>query len=293
MQIRTVRLLASLVFSLSSCFATGQNNPSIQKIAGTDLPAKIRALRPSVVEILVGGKRSGSGFIISTKGHIMTATHVIGTPYLTAQHKLDVNYSPDIEVVFSDGSKVSAHPLTNIGELAALYDSAILKVDRITTNPLALSRKSPDDGQTVILMGFPLDLPNAVTYTGVVASHYPLQAAIHSNGQVVNKQMIQVEAPIAKGFSGSALVDYDTNEVVGIIEIKIGGINDNLQHVAQQIQEAQASGVQMTMMGIDPNASLLNVIGVLDAYLSAGSGSAVSVEHIYGAVQAELARKIQ
>ncbi len=220
----------------------------------------------------------------------MTATHVIGTPYATPQGTLAVKYDTNIEVVFSDGTRLPATTVDVPVDIAAFDDSAMLKVDRVTPNFLKLSTKAREDGTPVLLMGFPLDLPNAVTYTGTIASHYQLPAGT-LNGKVFSKSMIQVQAPIAKGFSGSALVDYKTSEVIGIVEIKIGGINENLQNVAQQIQRGQQSGSSVSIMGVDPNASLLQLIGVLDAYLSAGSGSAVSVEHIYAFAQGRSAEK--
>jgi S1-C subfamily serine protease len=221
----------------------------------------------------------------------MTATHVIGTAYITPQQTFAIHYFPNIEVVFSDGSKSAAEPVENPDDKSALYDSALLKVDRITPSPLVLSKQPSEDGAEVYMMGFPLDLPNAVTYTGTIASQYPLTAGTF-HGTPVTKKMIQVEAPIAKGFSGSPLLDYETNKVIGIVEIKIGGINDNLEHIGEQIKAGQGNG-SVSIMGVDTNASLLQLIGVLDAYLSAGSGSAVSVEHIYAFAQEKTAEKKQ
>jgi S1-C subfamily serine protease len=282
-------IVALLLIASTPLFA--QKSSGLRQDPG-DLSSKIKQIRPSVVSIWVDGKRNGSGFVVSGFGDIMTATHVIGSPYVTPQGTFSVNYLSNIEVVFSDGTRLSAKPTDVPGDIAALDDSAMLKVDRVTPDHLKLSTTPREDGTPVLLMGFPLDLPNAVTYTGTIASHYQLPAG-DMNGKAINKSMIQVQAPIAKGFSGSALVDYKTNEVIGIVEIKIGGINENLQKIALQIQQGQQSGARVTMMGVDPNASLLELIGVLDAYLSAGSGSAVSVEHIYAFAQEKSAGKKQ
>ena len=139
-------------------------------------------------------------------------------------------------------------------------------------------------------MGFPLDLPNAVTYTGTVASQYDLAAGTY-NGISIQKKMIQVQAPIAKGFSGSPLLDYQTGQVIGIIEIKIGSINNELEQIAQKIKATHAVGISLS--GINTNETFLQLIGVLDAYLSAGSGAAVSVNHIYAFAQEKTAEKPQ
>lgn len=287
------KLVMATVIVLSSLAYGQKQSKGIQTGQGfDDLPAKIKLLRPAIVAIYVNGQRNGSGFVISKSGHILTATHVIGAPYITAQNTIGINYLPNIEVVFNDGTKLPAQPVNLPESTVGLYDSAMLKVDRATPDFLTLSKRPREDGSKIYLMGFPLDLPNAVTYTGTIASQYQLPAGSR-NGRTISKNMIQVQAPIAKGFSGSALVDYENNEVIGIVEIKIGGINDALQKVAQTIQTSQRTGSSVQILGVDSNGSLLQVIGVLDAYLSAGSGSAVSIEHIFDAAKGELARNKQ
>jgi S1-C subfamily serine protease len=253
------------------------------------LPSKIKNIRPSIVEILVDGKRSGSGFVVSSDGYILTAIHVVGEPHITSAQKIAIKYKVNIEAVFSDGTKSKAEPVENPQEEFCFYDMALLKVDRQTT-PLKLATgDAAQNGALVYLMGFPLDLPEAVTYAGTIASKYSLTAGT-LRGISIPKKMIQVEAPIAKGFSGSPLIDYKTDTVVGVVEIKIGGINENLQEIARNINEGSKHG-SVRMMGVDPNAALLQLIGVLDAYLSAGSGSAVSIEHIAAFVQEKKAQK--
>jgi S1-C subfamily serine protease len=151
-------IAATLLFVLMSSSLYCQNEAAVRSTLD-NLPAKIKSLRPSVVEILVDGKRSGSGFIVSKSGHIMTATHVVGKPYMTPQQTLTVNYFSNIEVVFSDGTKLPAQPVTTFENVAALYDSAILKVNRATPHNLILSKTPHEDGSMVLMMGFPLDLP--------------------------------------------------------------------------------------------------------------------------------------
>jgi S1-C subfamily serine protease len=251
-----------------------------------DLVRKIQVLRPSVVAIWVNGQRAGTGFVVGPNGQILTATHVVAVTFPA----YPIRYVSRIEVVFSDGQRLSATPVENTAEDAPFFDMTLLKTERTNTVPLKLSKQPMlPAGSEVYLMGFPLDLPEAVTYTGTVASEYDLEAGILKN-QHISKRMIQVEAPIAKGFSGSALLDYETGEVIGVIEIKIGGINEQLEPVGKQIAQAGGTG-GVFLSGVDTNKALLNLIAVLDQYLSAGSGSAVSVQHISDFVQAQVTGK--
>ena len=68
--------------------------------------------------------------------------------------------------------------------------------------------------------------------------------------------------------------------MIGVVVTKLGGITQGLQSVAQDIQTGQRSGGSVRLMGVDQNNSILQLIAVMDAYLSAGSGFAVSVEYI-------------
>ena len=273
-----------IVFLALSSTAAGARKTELE-----DLPNHIKNLRPSVVEIFVNGRRSGTGFVVGEQGLILTATHVVGDPAIGDQKQPIVKYKEKIEVAFSDGTRIAAMPITNPSELSVFHDMSLLRVHRPHAIALKLSTAVPPDGSLVMLMGFPLDLPQAVTYTGTIASQYPLKAGTYRDNDVF-RNMIQVQAPIARGFSGGQLVDFKTNKVIGVIDIKIGGINDRLTEIGLGIRNAGGRG-GVTISGIDTNEVLLNLIGVLDQFLSVGSGSAVSIEHISEFVKAQSAEK--
>jgi S1-C subfamily serine protease len=254
-----------------------------------EFSAKVRAVRPSIVEIWVDGRRNGTGFVVSDRGHILTAIHVVGNVGI-ANRQLVVEYKDHIEVAFNDGTKLSAVPVRNPRDDGGFYDMALLKVDRRGTVPLELSpNPTIPDGSDVYMTGFPLDLPKAVTYRGTVASTFPRPVGTFNGRQVLSNQ-IQVQAPRAKGFSGCPLLDYGTDKVIGVVVTKLGGITQGLQSIGQTIVEGKKNG-RVTMLGVDPNDSMLQLIGVMDAYLSAGSGFAVSVEYIAAFVKEQATEK--
>ena len=141
-------------------------------------------------------------------------------------------------------------------------------------------------------MGFPLDLPEAVTYTGTIASQYRLEVA-KLRGISQFRSMIQIQAPIAKGFSGSPVVDQTTGQVIGVVDIKIGSINNKLVEIVKQLQSGPGQNMRVNAGGVDVNEAMINLISVLDAYLSAGSGAAVSVSEIYTFAEKTIAEKVQ
>lgn len=63
---------------------------------------KIKQLRPAVVEVLVNGKRSGTGFFVSPEGHVVTALHVIAKTELQI-NQFVVTYFDKLKVRLHDG----------------------------------------------------------------------------------------------------------------------------------------------------------------------------------------------
>src|SRR5690554_4742227 len=107
---------------------------------------------PSVVYIEAAtslGGATGTGFVYSAEGHILTNSHVIEDP---AQPD---GASTRIFVIFEDGTREPATVVGRTGE----YDIAVLKVERNGLQPLVLGDSdSLVVGDTVIAVGAPLGL---------------------------------------------------------------------------------------------------------------------------------------
>jgi S1-C subfamily serine protease len=241
-------------------------------------PEKIKGVRPAVVEVLVSGARSGTGFCVSSDGYIVTATHVVGVLEVKG-NQVVVNYQQNLTVRFVDGRTIPVQPVDNPAPEGVFHDITVLKADTKTPQFLHLGLPgSVVEGEEVYIMGFPFDVPTAVTYRGNVSAEFPIPAGM-LNGTPVQNSTIHVQIPVAKGFSGSPLLRMSDNSVVGVITNKLGGINQKLDEVRQSIQATQGQG-RVTIMGVDPNATSLEVINVLDNFLSAGAGWAVSIDYV-------------
>lgn len=160
-------------------------------------------VQPAVVQLNVtsdAGDGTGSGFVISDDGYIITNNHVAGP---AAQ-------GGSIEVSFSDGS-------TAVGTLVganAGYDIAVVKVEKtgLTTVPLG-SSDALSVGDSVIAVGSPLGLTGTVT-TGIVSAlNRPVTAGGQGETSFINA--IQTDAAINPGNSGGPLLD-GTGAVIGV-----------------------------------------------------------------------------
>jgi putative serine protease PepD len=177
---------------------------SIERPPGSVADIAQRVL-PSVVSISArssSGAGTGTGFVIDSKGFILTNNHVI------ADAAAD---GGDIEVQLNDGTTLNA---TIIGRDSS-YDLAVLKVNR--TGLTALAFGDSDQvvvGDSVIAIGSPLGLSGTVTL-GIVSAKDRAVTAGESEGDNSYINAIQTDAAINPGNSGGPLVN-SAGAVIGV-----------------------------------------------------------------------------
>jgi putative serine protease PepD len=173
--------------------------------AAGSVAAIAASVAPAVVQLDVengaGQGGTGSGFVISDDGYIITNNHVAG----------GAGKDGRIKVSFSDGTTATG---TLVGTDAG-YDIAIVKINRdnLTTVPLG-SSSALQVGDNVIAVGSPLGLQGTVT-TGIVSAlNRPVTAGVRS-GDTSFINAIQTDAAINPGNSGGPLVN-GVGEVIGV-----------------------------------------------------------------------------
>ncbi len=266
---------AVLLFGYAASAGVGQKSAT-----DNPFPEKFKRLRPSIVEVQVGERRSGTGFFVSADGYVLTALHVVGK-FEVQDNRFVVTFLENIQVVLNDGRKLPAQGVPNPAEDSALHDIALLKVDIKNSSFLRLgSYKDVVVGEDAYFMGFPFDAPDVVAYRGMISAKFPFQTGA-LKGKAIVTDTLHVEAPIARGFSGAPLLRQSDDTVVGVVTNRLGGISPALNAVAEQIVKGRSIGT-VQIAGVNPNESILETIRVLDLYLSAGAGWAASVAHIEG-----------
>jgi len=138
---------------------------------------------------------TGSGFVISTDGFIVTNNHVIEN-------------ADSIRVSFIDGKSVSAE----IKGADPSTDIAVIKIDETNLKALSLADSSGlQAGQIAIAIGNPMGLQYSVT-TGVVSA---LGRTLRArNGRLID-DVIQTDAALNPGNSGGPLVNTH-GQVIGV-----------------------------------------------------------------------------
>ncbi len=147
---------------------------------------------------------SGSGFIISADGYILTNYHVIEDAYKAG---IDVN------VILHDGTRYKAQ----IVGVEADNDVAILKIDADGLSPVTLGNsEGMRVGDTIYAVGNPLGELEFSMTTGHVSAK-DRRIVTDSSGESIS--MFQIDAPVNSGNSGGPVYNA-RGEVVGIVTAK-------------------------------------------------------------------------
>ena len=167
----------------------------------------VEAVRPSVVSVTQRtgqGLGSGTGFVLSADGYIVTNNHV-------------VEGGGDTEVTFADGTTETATIVA--GDPSR--DIAVLSVDRVDLVPLAVGDSDGLRlGDQLVAVGYALGLNGEPSVTAGILSATNRTITAENGVQLVN--LLQTDTAINPGNSGGPLLNSD-GEVVGINTAIAGG----------------------------------------------------------------------
>jgi len=187
------------------------------------LPELVRRIKPSAVAIETydgrGEKLSrGSGFFIGSD-RVVTNRHVIEGAIKAEVHS----------------SAGAVYPVKGVLAVDAEGDLALLKVETPPDQirPLALDRTSPQEGESVVVIGNPLGLEGSVT-NGIVSA----VRDIPTFGRI-----IQITAPISPGSSGSPVVNMQ-GQVIGVATLQVtGGQSVNFAIPSERISQLHSASL--------------------------------------------------
>ena len=233
-------LVASGAFDRTTATATATPaaTSTSSAAAPTDVSDIYRRVSPGVVYIAsttAQGQGSGSGWVYSADGTIVTNDHVVD-----GASKVSVRFTENGDPI--DAEVVGTDPSTDI---------AVLKIDpsRVEggVKPLQLAdSKELEPGQPAIAIGSPFGLQGTVTSGIVSALGREIQAP---NGFTISG-VIQTDAAINPGNSGGPLLD-DSGRVIGInSQIATNGTDSNsgvgfavpIDTVKQVVPQLKADG---------------------------------------------------
>ena len=219
------------------------------------------AALPSVVSINTS-TGSGSGFIITDDGYIVTNHHVIAD-----------SGADGVQVSLQDGRTVEA----DIVGTSPAYDLAVLDVELLNHTPLALGDSDEVTvGDPLVAVGSPLGLEGTVTSGIVSAADRPVTAG--GQGEVSFINALQTDAAINPGNSGGPLLDASgrvigVNSSIAVLPTAFGGQSGSIGlGFSIPINQARVTAEQIIA---DGEASY-PIIGATLEYGPVGQGAVVA-----------------
>lgn len=186
---------------------------TIQVVSGDQAPGLVYSQSvASVVQIscqitttyygqVTTGTSSGSGFVLTENGYVVTNYHVV-------QGATSVTFTMEDGTVHD--AKVIGYDESN--------DVALLKAEVTGLQPVKLgSSDSLTIGEQVVAIGFPLSAQDATLTVGYVSAK---NRDVNTSGVAIN--MLQTDAAINSGNSGGPLFNMN-GEVIGITTAKYSG----------------------------------------------------------------------
>lgn len=147
--------------------------------------------------------KSGTGFVVSASGHIVTNNHVISGCAGDIKGNLTGEAATVLRVVSSDASN----------------DLALLQAPSTTTfkDFARIRDRSIRSGDSVVAIGFP--------FHGLLTSDFTVTTGIVSSlsGMRNDSRFLQISAPVQPGNSGGPLFDT-TGQIVGVVTGKLDGL---------------------------------------------------------------------
>jgi S1-C subfamily serine protease len=192
-------VIAALANCVTKVKADGLDKASdFTKIATKPQPAPDKQAPPAGSKAV--GARSGTGFVVSANGHIVTNNHVIDGCVGDIKGNLTGEASMVLRVVSSDANN-------DLALLQAPSTATFKEFARIRD-------RSFHSGDSVVAIGFP--------YHGLLTSDFTVTTGIVSSlsGMRNDTRFLQISAPVQPGNSGGPLFDT-TGQIVGVVTAKI------------------------------------------------------------------------
>jgi S1-C subfamily serine protease len=167
-------------------------------------PAAANTAQPAVTSTPKASKTvemNGSGFIVSSNGHVVTNHHVVNGCVGDIQGKLTTGGTMTLRVISSDETN----------------DLALLQTPMTFTEVATIRGMPIHSGDSVVAIGFP--------FHGLLTSDFTVTTGIISSlsGILNDTRYLQISAPVQPGNSGGPLLDLSGN-VVGVVAEKFNAL---------------------------------------------------------------------
>lgn len=204
----------------------------IPGVAFSDLPDLIQRIKPSVVAIGTFDKTRSPAFVMRGTGFAVAKGNLVATNSHVISPSMNASGNESLVVRLPQENGSSQQRVARLISSDAAHDLALLQIDGAPLPSLSLHSGAVREGQSVIFMGFPIGTVlglSTVTHRAIISSITPI-ALPGGNSQQLNERMIrqlksgvfnvyQLDGTAYPGNSGGPLLDSESGEVIGIINM--------------------------------------------------------------------------
>jgi len=196
----------------------------------------VQVRQASYLDDKIRGEGSGSAFVISPNGHVVTNWHVIAPLREIGRFAVPMRRD-EVQVIFRSGKR--GQELLPAKVLAADVESdlALLKVERKDCPHLTLAAKENIvETMPVVSLGFPFGSLFSVLQRGPEISVNRGYVTSLRHDDLGNLERIQFDAVVNKGNSGGPLI-LDNGQVLGVTNIALGTSRVNFAVPVTRLRE--------------------------------------------------------
>lgn len=241
-------------------------------------------VKKSVVRILIDDKPSGTGFVVSKTGQIITCWHVI-QPAISVDGATQKINLKKITAEFISGEKIELGIYTylfNEGYKDALvYDYCFLEPSIKKNVPYEFlklgSFENVNEGEQVYSVGYPLGIEQQFVSTGILSTKWTDKVKLQ-DGTEINREVSWLDLTMNKGNSGGPILKIGTteDEVIGIATFILNPFANTSQELSNLSENL---GVDIAFGGISQvKVNKLFADAVVNN--SIGISGCVSINHI-------------
>lgn len=201
-------------------------------LALSALPDLIERVKPSVVAVGTFDRTRSPAFILRGTGFVLGNGNLVATNAHVIPESLNASGSEAVVIRLTSSSGEVLQRVARVAGSDKSHDLALLRIEGVPLQAIPLHNGVVREGQSVVFMGFPIGTVlglSTVTHRGIISAITPV-ALPGASAQQLNEKVIkrlksgtfnvyQLDGTAYPGNSGGPLLDADTGEVIGVINM--------------------------------------------------------------------------
>lgn len=201
-------------------------------LALSALPDLIERVKPSVVAVGTFDRTRSPAFILRGTGFVLGNGNLVATNAHVIPESLNASGSEAVVIRLTSSSGEVLQRVARVATSDKSHDLALLRIEGVPLQAIPLHNGVVREGQSVVFMGFPIGTVlglSTVTHRGIISAITPV-ALPGASAQQLNEKVIkrlksgtfnvyQLDGTAYPGNSGGPLLDADTGEVIGVINM--------------------------------------------------------------------------